>query len=131
MASDKSNASQATEGDGGDLIIITMKKAIFISGPKGSGKWAMAENLAQDIKGEAAIIRPGHSLCQTYLYLNDKNTKVIFIDWPADRSSDTQDFLALYLKDTILNGSDKDIFILSQLKPVGTLKGVIEDRTPK
>ena len=60
-----------------------MKKATFISGPPGGGKWALAQQLAEPIKGNTLYISPVNINKNNLLnVLRTDDYQILFIDWP-------------------------------------------------
>lgn len=109
-----------------------MKKATFISGPPGGGKWALAQQLAEPIKGNTLYISPVNINKNNLLnVLRTDDYQILFIDWPINARFAEQKQIAQTLVEAIQEGTKKDIFILSQRPAMIELKGVIEDLTPQ
>lgn len=104
-----------------------IKKPIFISGERGSGKWAYAQSLIT--KGNKYILSPDNTLTFYLNVFKEPDIDLIFIDWPITKSNLFQKQLSNLIYEVITEGNMKDIFILSQLNPIPELIPFIEDKT--
>lgn len=93
------------------------KTPIFLQGPPQSGKTYYALEAAKKFGGEYIMLNPFYSVLRKIDILQSPDYQSIIIDWPHSRSKRHQTAFAVVLREFILDGTDKHIFILSQEPP--------------